>query len=578
MAKCLTISEQDRAEAATVTSRGEGHQFEIQLGHLCNNRCVFCSSGQLTELKIARHIPLDPMIAAIEEARASGARRITFLGGEPTLHKGFLAALRRTVELGFEEIVIFTNGVLLPHPGFIDKVVALGRFEWRISIQGGNEEAHVAVTKRRDSFQRIVRGLEMLRERGQLVTANMCVNELSYRSLPDYVPMVREYGIRQLHIDVIRPSSIGECTEEYLREIMPRYSDMAPYLAQMLEGFERVDPSFDVNVGNLPFCILPEWAHRIHHGGEETITKACDSTDLEVAVDKYEWHASMRQHPPACAECAFRPQCTGVFSTYLAMNGDSEFQPVTLGRLRRIDPARHHFVLLVEPFLAPLEEALRVEAEERWALVEWRRDTRSRSVDVRLTLPAGGVVTLRFVPPEEQGDGVLALRTDQYDLRVFAGPEVDEGELSSLLTWVGERLSDPSVEVRGPLDLSGVLSAHAEQRLHAAGRAKVEELVRRVEAAAPFGDWSLIGRRDELHGTVLGLSGPDGALLDVVFAVRGQPGRPTVALDARLRARTSEAIARRVVEQIVRRIRGEEGGAALSSTAVVTPVVNLPRS
>src|SRR5262249_48498598 len=127
-----------------------------------------------TELKLAKPIPLDPIIAAIEEARAKGARRVTFLGGEPTLHKGFLAALRRTVELGFPEVVIFTNGVLLPQPGFIDSVVALGRhFEWRISIQGGNEEAHVAVTKRKYSFQKIVEGLKLLQTRGQRVTANM---------------------------------------------------------------------------------------------------------------------------------------------------------------------------------------------------------------------------------------------------------------------------------------------------------------------------------------------------------------------------------------------------------------------
>ncbi len=42
------ISEEDRRAAAVVTTSGSGHRFEIQLGHLCNNRCVFCSSGQLT--------------------------------------------------------------------------------------------------------------------------------------------------------------------------------------------------------------------------------------------------------------------------------------------------------------------------------------------------------------------------------------------------------------------------------------------------------------------------------------------------------------------------------------------------
>ena len=44
---------------------------------------------------------------------------------------------------GFDEIVIFTNGVMFPVEGFIERVVAMGRFEWRVSVQGGDEAAHV---------------------------------------------------------------------------------------------------------------------------------------------------------------------------------------------------------------------------------------------------------------------------------------------------------------------------------------------------------------------------------------------------------------------------------------------------
>ena len=67
------ITEEDRRAATTVTTSGSGHKFEIQLGHLCNNRCVFCSSGQLTAMKIARAVPLEPIIEALEAARAAGA-------------------------------------------------------------------------------------------------------------------------------------------------------------------------------------------------------------------------------------------------------------------------------------------------------------------------------------------------------------------------------------------------------------------------------------------------------------------------------------------------------------------------
>ena len=178
-------------------------------------------------------------------------------------------------------------------------MTALGNFEWRISIQGATEEAHVATTGRAESFQRIVHGLGELQRRGQLVTTNMCVNERSYRSLPHYPELLARYGVRQLHVDIVRPESTGERNEAYLRDIMPRYSDMAPYYAEMLAGFERWNPDFDINVGNLPYCILPQWASRIHHGGQETVTKSSDAAGLEDEMNKYEWQASLRTHCPA---------------------------------------------------------------------------------------------------------------------------------------------------------------------------------------------------------------------------------------------------------------------------------------
>lgn len=331
----LPVLEQVRTEATTVTTSGSGHQFEIQLGHLCNNRCVFCSSGQLSDWKVARPVALAPILEALDRARAAGARRVTFLGGEPTIHKGFHEAVAHAMALGFEEVVVFTNGVMFPHPGFIERVVALGpRLEWRVSIQGGNEAAHVAVTGREDSFRRIETGLRTLAALGQRVTANLCVNEKSYRSLPDYAELAAAHGLQQLHVDIVRPSSTGPRDEATMRELLPRYTDMAPYFRAMLEAFEARLPGFDVNVGNLPYCVLPGWAERVHHGGEETVTQSCDTDGLEAAVDKYAWHYSMRRHPAGCEGCVFRARCSGVYAEYLEMHGDGEFRAVSEADLR----------------------------------------------------------------------------------------------------------------------------------------------------------------------------------------------------------------------------------------------------
>lgn len=310
-------------------------QVEIQLGQVCNNRCVFCVSGQLTAQGRARPLPTEPALAALDEAAARGARTVTFLGGEPTLQPSFLPALARAIDLGFAEIILFTNGVKTARAAYIDEVLALGaargftNFVWRFSIQGGDEATHDRVTQKPGSFRRLVAGLAHLQARGQAVTANACINAHSYRSLPAYPGLVRRYGIRQLHLDQVRPRDAGERSDAELRAIMPPYTDMVPHYRAMLDRFEReLGPDYDINVGNLPYCLMPERADRIHHDGEATLTVAADGDALSRPWDKYADKRRDKFHPPACASCRFRPRCNGIFHKYAEFHGVAEFQPV----------------------------------------------------------------------------------------------------------------------------------------------------------------------------------------------------------------------------------------------------------
>ena len=243
--------------------------------------------------------------------------------------------LRNAIDLGFRAIVVFTNGVKTARASYVDEILDLGAargftgFEWRFSIQGGDEAAHDHVTQKPGSFARLVAGMRHLRARGQDLTANACINEHSYRSLPGYVDIVREHGIRQLHLDQVRPRDAGQRSDDELRAMMPRYTAMVPYFRAMLDRFDReLGPDHDINVGNLPFCVMPERAAKIHHDGEPTQTVAADGDQLSRPWDKYADKRSDKLHPPACARCVFRPRCNGIFDKYAQLHGVDEFTPV----------------------------------------------------------------------------------------------------------------------------------------------------------------------------------------------------------------------------------------------------------
>ncbi len=390
-------------------------QVEIQLGHLCNNRCVFCVSGQRTQMGEARPLPVAPALERISEARAAGHTKITLLGGEPTLQPGFLGVVAHCAALGFEEVVVFTNGVRTARAEFIDAVLATGaKVTWRISIQGGTEAAHVRTTGKPRSFQRILRTLENLRAREAPVTVNMCVVASNIDSVPAFPELVERFGIRQLHLDLMRPLDAGKRTETELRAMMPRLRELVAPLSTMIAGFEARLPGFDVNIGNLPYCVAPHLAPWIHHDGSMTQTVAIDGDDrLSRPWNKYLTKRRDKIKPDRCRECVFDDACSGVFETYARMHGTDELVPVSSSQLAGADPGGR----LLARRLRPLTRALRARGFDCWergaAEIEVARD--------------GG----RFVIAREAGPA----RCRDFGITVAACPDPADAlvELASLL-------------------------------------------------------------------------------------------------------------------------------------------------
>ncbi|MBK9265665.1 MAG: radical SAM protein [Polyangiaceae bacterium] len=319
-------------------------QVEIQLGHMCNNRCVFCVSGQETALGRARPLDREPILAEIRAAFAAGHRKITLLGGEPTLQPAFLDVVRETVALGFEEIVLFTNGVKTARASFVDEILATGgRFTFRFSLQGATEEAHERTTRKDGSFARLLQSMRHVHERGQKLTVNMCVVKSNYESVDVFPELLLPLEASQLHLDMVRPLDAGVRTEAEFADMIPRYSDMVPALERMIRGFPK---GFDVNIGNLPYCIAPHLAPFIHHDGEKTMTIAVDGDKkLSKPWDKYLVKRRDKSKPEGCRTCVFESRCSGVFEKYRELYGDAEFVPVSLEKLATVDPERESFAV-----------------------------------------------------------------------------------------------------------------------------------------------------------------------------------------------------------------------------------------
>lgn len=494
-------------------------QVEIQLGHMCNNRCVFCVSGQQTAVGRARPLETDPILARIEEAFAQGHRKLTLLGGEPTLQPGFLDVVRRAVSLGFEEIVLFTNGVKTARAAFIDEILATGgNFNWRISIQGATEEAHERTTKKEGSFARIVKTMENLRERGQKITINMCVVRSNYESVDQFPKLILPFGVRQLHLDMIRPLDAGERSRSEMREMLPYYGDMVPALERMIAGFPE---GFDVNIGNLPFCIAPRLSRWIRHDGEKTYTIAIDGeNELSEPWNKYEVKRRDKLKLASCRQCVFDARCSGIFETYRQFYGTGELVPITNERLRGLDPEARLLSLHLAPTIAPsLVESppppfTQISISEKSdAELFVTASTRARGKLPMLSPAAPDPSDLRLVF-HAPGRGLVSF--EDFGISLDALPERVEIVAEGLRAIVG-RLLEAGHRLLYPLAedvIAGAMPLLA-QRLS------------RLRSAAPFGElaWTEVaisegGRRAELR-----LQGPEGE--GATLWLGEQAGRPT---------------------------------------------------
>ncbi len=555
-------------------------QVEVQLGHLCNNRCVFCVSGQLSEQRRAPQVPAEPIRKQIAEARRSGATKMTFLGGEPTMQRSFFDLLAFAVELDFQEIVIFTNGTMTPRQSFrkraLDILAGLGedmrkRVIWRFSLQGGTQVEHDATTMNPGAWDRIVKSMDELLGTGARLTGNMCVVESNWRSIASLADLAEKYSFENIHLDMIRPRDSGDRTDAHLRSIMARYTDMAPKFAELLARCdEKLGLDFDLNFGNVPYCTAPDVSHRIHHDGELTVTVAADGEGgTQLGFNKYEDKRSDKHKPAACERCAFNSTCSGVFDKYREFYGDSEFQPISVDELWRRDTAGHHFMLLARPAIEALARS------GAWRITR----TNDTTVEIEVAVPVhanqpdGPQWRLSLRRPGRRGAraGWYAVASACVEAAFFgANPQAPESlphlnvALQQLARALGTSL--PVVDA-ATLDHAWQrqqrLAAAAKQRETQAWRQLAGLVDRlRAEPLANLKPGALRKHADQV-AVELDFAGPEGCLTLTVRAAETEDGR-FIPRFQHVVDGVSDATVAHFSQALVRRLRG---GGAVSPVA-----------
>jgi len=266
---------------------------------------------------------------ALDAARARGSIRVILTGGEPTLCRDLVDHVAYARTVGFEEIELQTNAVLLDRPGAAAALHAAGLTSAQISLHGPDAAISDRLTAAPGTHARTLRGVDALLEAGVRVLLNHLVFVDNASLLLEFVDMVHaRWGAHcdRLVIQFHSPRNEFATREEGLRHV-PRY---ATYAARLVAAIDRAR-SLGLNVRDLQdptgipsLCVLgadTEYLGRV--------------TAQRTSPRFHRWESEWLTRVPACTSCARKDECMGIPKHYLALHGDSEFRAFTAP----VDPA-----------------------------------------------------------------------------------------------------------------------------------------------------------------------------------------------------------------------------------------------
>jgi MoaA/NifB/PqqE/SkfB family radical SAM enzyme len=173
----------------------------IETTNICNANCIFCAYQYQEQFRKTRGVMSDEIYAkALNEYKALGGKKICYtpLCGEAFVDPKMVERLKMAKQMGFEEIYLFTNGILLDRID-IDGLLDADLREMDFSLAPFREDLYEQVYRSGGKYHQLIDGLEkLLRRRNERGGKMLCL--LAFRTnmsreavlaLPDFAQRIR---------------------------------------------------------------------------------------------------------------------------------------------------------------------------------------------------------------------------------------------------------------------------------------------------------------------------------------------------------------------------------------------------
>ncbi|MCX5797309.1 MAG: radical SAM protein [Elusimicrobia bacterium] len=294
-------------------------RIDLKVGFACNNLCRFCVQGDKREKLPAKSGA--ELRRALAEGRRSGATGVVFTGGEPSLHKGLIEAVRHARGLGYEDVQIQTNGRTLCYAGLVKKLVAAGVSEFGPALHGSRPELHDFLTGVPGSFLQTAAGMRNVKKAGARLITNTVVTKVNYRDLPEVARLLVSLGVEQFQFAFMHMTGRAGQNKEWLTA---RKTLIEPWVKKGLDV--GIAAGRRVMTEAIPYCFMSGYEDHV----AERIIPATKIFDADTIIEDYTKtrRTEGKTKGPRCPECAHFQACEGPWREYPDLFGWDEFHPV----------------------------------------------------------------------------------------------------------------------------------------------------------------------------------------------------------------------------------------------------------
>lgn len=288
--------------------------YELTLGYACNCNCRFCSISSSFK-KINK--TTSEAIADIYQASKQGFNLLGFGGGEPTIRDDIIKLVKFSKGLGFEIIRIQTNGVMLGYEDFCKRMLDAGATFFKISVHGHNAKIHDYLTRKRGSFDLVLKGIDNLHKLDMRIEANIVLNKINYKFLPQYINFFMDRGVSSFCI--VFPMYTGNMYENR-KEIGIKVSEAISYIREAMEMINSLGLDKGI-VMNTPLCYMKGYEDEVVEEYNMKLiapNMVIDDADENVKSEKVKL--------AECKGCRSTYRCNGVWKKYISIYGDGEFK------------------------------------------------------------------------------------------------------------------------------------------------------------------------------------------------------------------------------------------------------------